>query len=244
MVFKFLQAGADINARGGVGYGLPALSAASTNGRLDVIHLLIESNPHRQKLKYECSREAKQARFTQNNQIARILENFVASLTAELGRDEMDAGIDGVYACYIGYSPCYGRSLMCSGCQHLSLTEPRRWLASVLYFGNVSLPWKSGFRLKRGLIGDETLEEIEDLMECGEEEDERGGNDNNEVVFLLDSDEGESSWSDEKKNSEGQENNENQENNEGQKNNEDQKNNENQKNSENQKNNVSVIITR
>ncbi|KAL9064563.1 MAG: hypothetical protein Q9157_007784 [Trypethelium eluteriae] len=53
MVCKLLQAGADINARGGMKLGCTALSAASINGRLDVIHLLITNNPHRQKLKLD-----------------------------------------------------------------------------------------------------------------------------------------------------------------------------------------------
>ncbi|KAF2228948.1 ankyrin [Viridothelium virens] len=189
MVCKLLQAGADINARGGMKLGCTALSAASINGRLDIIHLLITNNPHRQKLKYECRRAAIHVRYASHNQIARILEDFVTSLTAELGRHEIDDGIDDVYACYVKSHSDWIRSIMCSKCLHLRSTEPRKWLASVLYFGNVLLPDKSGFRLKRRLDEDETLEEIEDLLEREEEqeeEEEEGKGEEEEDVDTID----------------------------------------------------------
>ncbi|KAI9678515.1 MAG: hypothetical protein M1822_007458 [Bathelium mastoideum] len=190
MAYKLLRAGADINARGAVERGRTALSTASANGRLDTAHLLITNSSHRQMLKYECRRAAKHARHTQQYEIAKMLENFVTSLTAELGRDEMDDGIDDVYACYIKSDDGWSRNLMCSKCQHLESTEPRKWLALVLYFGNIVLPYNSGFKLKCSLNGDETLGEIEDLMESTEEEVDT------EDTWQLDSDNEKSSQGD------------------------------------------------
>ncbi|MCJ1332678.1 hypothetical protein MMC10_009372 [Thelotrema lepadinum] len=200
IVHKLLQAGADINAPGGPG-GLSALSAASSKGRLDVINLLIVNNPHRRKLKYECRRASKHAHFNQHNQIARMLENFVASLTAKLGRDEVDDGIDSLYECYVKFYSGWNRNLLCSRCWHLKSTEPKKWFASVIYFGNILLPWRGWFRLKRKLNGDETLEEIEGLLEYDQEEENlRSGN-----PWYSDSDEEEASQGDEDSNYEDQE---------------------------------------
>lgn len=175
IVCKLLSARADINARASTSFGLTALSTACAQGRLDIVHLLIEKNPHRRKLKHECRRAARHARLYRQNPIAKMLENVAASLTTELGRDEVDDGIDRMCKCQIKLG--FDRYLMCSTCQHLLSTGSRTWrqcVASTLLFGNTLLSPESGFKLKRALNGDETLKEVEDLLEYQDEEEHVG----------------------------------------------------------------------
>ena len=173
VVDKLLRSGADINARGGSGHGLTALSAAAMRGRLDVVHLLVANNPHQHKLKHECSRAAKHARFNQHHQIAKILESVVTSLVEKLGRDEEDDWIDRVYMCVIKSRNWYTAKQMCSECQHMRSTQPRKWYSKLLHFGNLfqTLPRRTGFWLERPLSADETLQEIDDLLKVVEDEE-------------------------------------------------------------------------
>ena len=93
ITLDLLQGGADVNAPASRHRGRTALEAAAENGRLNILRLLIINNHDTERLRQDCKRSARLARYEAHSVIAEVLQKHAQKLAAELGvngEDEFD----------------------------------------------------------------------------------------------------------------------------------------------------------
>ena len=190
---QLLRAGADVNARAALDNSATALELAAINRRLDIVHLMVANNPNVKKLTHECRRAGRCAQLYHEYEIARYLDEQVASLTMRMGRDEVDDGIESLYECQL--LRYHWRASRDAPCSQLHPADERSWYASLIYFTNACLHRHERLQLKRELTGEESLHEIKDLLEYkegyGEAESEEDDSDQSEADELYTSEEDE-----------------------------------------------------
>ena len=163
---KLLEAGADINGAGAINYGNTALELAALTGRLDIVHLLVENNSDRKKLKHDCKRAGIFAWIRHHKFIAEFLLRKAEALEREIGSDEIDEWMKDLCVCELYRVPFASLGDCCRD----AYPTVEKWYASLLYFTNGMLEpdLDAEWSFPRNLTGSESIEEIERLIVCRE----------------------------------------------------------------------------
>ena len=159
-VQSLIRAEAQVNNRADICCGNTALERAAFFGCLDIVHLLVANSPDARRLKHDCRRAARWARVSLCRHLARSLEQHAAALEKQMGRDDIDDVIDESCDCLVMRYPIHDMHKRCKAV----FEHPRSLCAFLIYYTNAIPSGRDQPSLKRDITGDETLEEIEDLL--------------------------------------------------------------------------------
>ncbi|MCJ1326217.1 hypothetical protein MMC10_002881 [Thelotrema lepadinum] len=161
IVCMLLEAGANVTGRVACDFGTTALENASYYGRLDVAHVLANSDGNSRLLRHDIKRAARLARMNNQDPLAKMLEERAKVLEGRDGCDDIDVGIDELCDCQIRRSSFHCR---CENCKR-SYPSTKQWYGSLLYYTHASLGKGQMVFVNDELTGLESLEELEDMVE-------------------------------------------------------------------------------